>query len=408
MNRYIKINFFLFVALLCSSVQLTHCMSHRLRRLVAPSALVGIAGLSSTRSFATQDVSGLTPEERRALAEENKKAFLFKPEGEKHYGEGLYLQGVDLRPRNKEPWYNIGHLIAKPIEALFGMNITKEDLGSAQLSDADLSHALLQGAFLSYAEFERAILIQTNLEEAKLDSARFNGAVLRQANLQRAFLVEANLTKADLTDADLRGANLSKTILTGAKLYDADLGGARFFKTDLSGALFTPDQLTPDIYLCKSRVAGNALRDKTHAIDNEDGTWTSYRGCSDSSIYPHSKAAQYEREEARKKAEFKRINEAYQRKNAGGDPTEWNLHQQKLDAEHAAARAQREAEIRKEQEERDKDPRVQAYWARRKPRDKADADKEWLKEIDAKLRHKVAFEESLTAIEEEIKRNKKN
>jgi hypothetical protein len=87
---------------------------------------------------------------------------------------------------------------------------------------ANLSKADLGGADLSWA----------NLREANLGGADLSGANLRGANLRGADLSWANLSEADLRGADLSGANLRGADLSGANLNRADLISA-----NLNGAV---------------------------------------------------------------------------------------------------------------------------------------------------------------------------
>ena len=115
---------------------------------------------------------------------------------------------------------------------LGGADLSRANLGGADLSRANLIGANLGGANLSRADLSRADLIGADLGRADLSRANLSGAYLIGANLSRANLSGANLSGANLSGADLSGANLSRANLSGAYLGGANLSGA-----NLSGAI---------------------------------------------------------------------------------------------------------------------------------------------------------------------------
>lgn len=111
---------------------------------------------------------------------------------------------------------------------LFGAVYPREDLEGVNLSKANLCSVNLTRAFLQ----------GTNLTEAKLSGADLTGADLWGANLTEANLTEADLTRAKLGDANLQEANLWGADLTEAKLTEADLE-----EVNLTGAMYNTQEI---------------------------------------------------------------------------------------------------------------------------------------------------------------------
>jgi hypothetical protein len=95
-------------------------------------------------------------------------------------------------------------------------DVTRGDLGKANLPGATLSRANLAGATLSRANLAGAYLYRADLAGAHLYRADLTGA-----HLDGADLTDAHLDGADLTDAHLDGADLTGATLVGADLTDA-------------------------------------------------------------------------------------------------------------------------------------------------------------------------------------------
>ena len=157
---------------------------------------------------------------------------------------------------------------------LTAADLTRADLGSANLYHAKLTNADLTGANLGRANLAEARLTGADLTGADLTAAKLTNADLTRADLTGAFLVGAklaivNLTGAiltgahfdklagavtfpddpryrstDLTGADLAGANLTCADLTGAHLGSSDLTGANLIGANLTGADLTRVNLT--------------------------------------------------------------------------------------------------------------------------------------------------------------------
>jgi uncharacterized protein YjbI with pentapeptide repeats len=115
------------------------------------------------------------------------------------------LSGIDLgnhRIGKELEEYRKLHSGKNPIwfsETTYGVNLSKVNLGRA-----NLSNARLEGV---------------NLREALLDYANLQGAKLRDANLYMADLTSANLQETNLHGADFQWAELSYVNLQGARAY---------------------------------------------------------------------------------------------------------------------------------------------------------------------------------------------
>jgi uncharacterized protein YjbI with pentapeptide repeats len=118
-------------------------------------------------------------------------------------------------------------------------DLSRADLGGANVSRANLFGANLRGATLTDANLGRARLLQADLSVANASGANFSGANLVEADLQGANLrdttfQDANLSRADLESADLSRADLRKAYLGGADLTEAKLSNADLTHTNLS------------------------------------------------------------------------------------------------------------------------------------------------------------------------------
>jgi uncharacterized protein YjbI with pentapeptide repeats len=156
--------------------------------------------------------------------------------------KGLVLQFLyESGLINKDNW----------IIDLKGADLSKANLGEADLyeaylsganlSEADLYDANLNGAILFDANLTEACLAQANLLEAKAHRAHLSGA-----NLYEAYLKDANLQHADLIEADLRGAFLFDADLSFADLSEANLNGADLHRADLRCAKMTGAKISTE------------------------------------------------------------------------------------------------------------------------------------------------------------------
>jgi uncharacterized protein YjbI with pentapeptide repeats len=122
-----------------------------------------------------------------------------------------------------------GHLLT-------GLDLSRANLGEANLSNTVGTKANLSGAFLVAANLSRAYLINFNLTGADLRGATLSDANLLGSRLGNANLAAARLSRAILFGANLSAANLIGADLIGAKLMFADLSGADLSGADLSDA----------------------------------------------------------------------------------------------------------------------------------------------------------------------------
>jgi uncharacterized protein YjbI with pentapeptide repeats len=111
-------------------------------------------------------------------------------------------------------------------------DLTKADLGGADLHGVNLHRADLSMADLAGVNFSGGDLTRADFRQADLSGADLSGADLRrasfiEANLHRANLTGANLSEAILFDANLSGVNLSNINLSNVHLKWANLSEAR-------------------------------------------------------------------------------------------------------------------------------------------------------------------------------------
>lgn len=123
------------------------------------------------------------------------------------------------------------------------VNLSREDLTNANVSEVDLSGANLSRADLIWANLSEVDLSGANLSKTDLTSANLSGANLRRANFIGADISGANLSRADLKSADLSGANLKEANLSGADLRGANLSRADLNQANLSTANLTAANL---------------------------------------------------------------------------------------------------------------------------------------------------------------------
>ena len=115
--------------------------------------------------------------------------------------------------------------------------LTKEDIGQAEIENMDLRFAEAITTGLVGADLEGSNLEGANLHAANLAAVNLKNAILKGANLRRAKLEDANLKWADLSNANLTDADLSDARLTGANLAGANLTGANLRGAKLKGAI---------------------------------------------------------------------------------------------------------------------------------------------------------------------------
>jgi uncharacterized protein YjbI with pentapeptide repeats len=106
--------------------------------------------------------------------------------------------------------------------------------GEHQMANQQHLDLLKQGIAAWNQWREKHAHIQTDLSRANLGLADLHCADLRRANLSGADLRRANLKGAWLNDANLRGAKLNEADLSGAVLSGADLSGDHFYQTILT------------------------------------------------------------------------------------------------------------------------------------------------------------------------------
>jgi TIR domain/Pentapeptide repeats (8 copies) len=147
-------------------------------------------------------------------------------------------------------------------------DLSRADLGGADLRGADLRRANLgdvnlRGAFLTGANLSGA-----NLNDAGLHLAHLAGADFRRANLRLAHLIDTDLSEANLGDANLYLAQFGNTGLAGTNLASACFGWTKINDVDLSEALgletavhYCPSSVGIDtIYKSKGRIPESFLR----------------------------------------------------------------------------------------------------------------------------------------------------
>lgn len=94
-----------------------------------------------------------------------------------------------------------------------GTDLSREDLGGANLSNANLKSVALRGANL----------VSTNLNGSNLSDAILSGANLRDANLGDSDLSGANLTGAAFRRTKLAGADVTNTVFLESLFINVDL-----------------------------------------------------------------------------------------------------------------------------------------------------------------------------------------
>jgi uncharacterized protein YjbI with pentapeptide repeats len=122
---------------------------------------------------------------------------------------------------------------------LSGANLSRANLGGANLTHAQLHRTVLSGANLNCAHLSRADLSGANLTKASLLNAGLANADLNYAKLTEASLIRANLSGASLIRANLSWAILLRANLSKATLHQADLRGAVLVRTNLADAVLT-------------------------------------------------------------------------------------------------------------------------------------------------------------------------
>ncbi len=105
------------------------------------------------------------------------------------------------------------------------IDLSKVNLGGAELSGVNLRRADLRGANLGSAELNGVNLRRADLRGANLGSAELNGADLRKVNLKGANLGGASVKESTLRRAELIGSAVKGRpfILRGSDLSGADL-----------------------------------------------------------------------------------------------------------------------------------------------------------------------------------------
>ena len=173
-------------------------------------------------------------------------------------------------------------------------DLSRADLGKADLCGADLSRANLIKTDLSGANLSQANLFRADLNEANLSSADLSGAVLSRANLSGAKFNSANLSKTEFQGANFKAANFigasgveksqiqaarnwilatySEDLLNELKLLndhnhrvdkkdfkEYDLSGVNLNRADLSDAHFSGAILT-EVKFSSTKLRGADLR----------------------------------------------------------------------------------------------------------------------------------------------------
>ncbi|MCT7956819.1 pentapeptide repeat-containing protein [Laspinema palackyanum] len=169
---------------------------------------------------------------------------------------GFYLSGVNLSRVN----FYSADLSNADLSGVnfYSANLSNADLSNANLSNANLSNANLRGAYLGNANLSGAKLIGTSLSNANLNDANLSGT-----NLSGAYLCGTNFRDADLTAAKLISTNLNDAKLIGTNLSDAKLSGANFYRADLSGTKLSGAKLSSanftEIVWDTKTIWGNAI-----------------------------------------------------------------------------------------------------------------------------------------------------
>ena len=130
---------------------------------------------------------------------------------------------------------------------IMGADLSRSNLGRAQLDRARADGAVFQAASLPGAslmeivatgsDFTHANLAGANLQSASLEDARMSHAQLCSANLNNGFLRGADLTGSSFVGASLRHATLFGATLAGTDFTSADLEGTDLHGADLRGAI---------------------------------------------------------------------------------------------------------------------------------------------------------------------------
>ncbi len=138
----------------------------------------------------------------------------------------VYLIRADLREADlsKVRFYND----TMPTGILTGTEFIGANLSRAKLNGTDLSHVNLIGADLSEANLNNARLPKQIISKSTL-----TGAFLREVDLSGVDLSRKDLSRADLSGANLKQTNLTDTILQEATLTNANLSGALLLRTNL-------------------------------------------------------------------------------------------------------------------------------------------------------------------------------
>jgi hypothetical protein len=150
--------------------------------------------------------------------------------------------------------------------SLFGKNLPRISMFSADLSGVDLSSAKL-----SYADLFGVNLFNANLSNADLSCANLSYADLSNANLSGANLSWADLSYATLSDVNLSYANLTHAYLSGADLSGADLSDAKLSDADLSDAILRGAKNIPALAVAQTSIvpetgAFEAWKKCTHGV----------------------------------------------------------------------------------------------------------------------------------------------
>lgn len=109
--------------------------------------------------------------------------------------------------------------------SFINLNVEKQNLASAVLTDTTLNEANFLGVNLSGANMSYADIAESDLSYANLEGGRLIGANLKHSDLRYANLKNADLSYADLSNALLAGANIENARFDNAIWTDGQVCG---------------------------------------------------------------------------------------------------------------------------------------------------------------------------------------
>jgi uncharacterized protein YjbI with pentapeptide repeats len=151
-----------------------------------------------------------------------------------------------------------------------GIQLSKSNLGEADMSVGDLTGANLRGTWAGKARFsgsclKGADLTRLNAPDANLVRVDMSNAFGDKIEFAGADFTGAKLVNVNFTRTSFRGANLTSADFAGASLHEADFEGAELGGTDFSGANLEYSILVqlkfPECIVFGARFTGAILRE---------------------------------------------------------------------------------------------------------------------------------------------------